>query len=103
VRELRNVMERAVLLCHADTLEAADLALVPRPAPSAARTAELPPAGPAGASLEAVERQHLLQALEQAEWNVTRAARLLDVSRDTLRYRIEKHGLTRPDGRPAGN
>ena len=36
-----------------------------------------------------------VQALEQARWNVTRAARLLDISRDTLRYRIEKHGLQR--------
>ena len=52
-----------------------------------------------GNSLKALEREHLLRALEQAEWNVTRAARLLDISRDTLRYRIDKHGLQRPAGR----
>ena len=91
---------------HADPVEgaglllgrrgAADLALGPRPAAPRAAAAAPGPAG--GASLEAVERQHLIQALEQAQWNVTRAARLLDISRDTLRYRIEKHGLQRPAG-----
>ena len=96
VRELRNVVERAVLLNQGQPLGAADLALGPRPAAPRAATAAPGPAG--GASLEAVERQHLIQALEQAQWNVTRAARLLDISRDTLRYRIEKHGLQRPAG-----
>jgi DNA-binding NtrC family response regulator len=96
VRELRNVVERAVLLNQGQPLGAADLALGPRPAAPRAPSATQGPAG--GASLEAVERQHLIQALEQAQWNVTRAARLLDISRDTLRYRIEKHGLQRPAG-----
>ena len=96
VRELRNVVERAVLLNQGQPLGAADLALGPRPAAPRAPYATQGPAG--GASLEAVERQHLIQALEQAQWNVTRAARLLDISRDTLRYRIEKHGLQRPPG-----
>ena len=96
VRELRNVVERAVLLNQGQPLGAADLALGPRPAAPRAAAAAPGPAG--GASLEAVERQHLIQALEQAQWNVTRAARLLDISRDTLRYRIEKHGLQRPPG-----
>ena len=46
-----------------------------------------------GLSLEAVERALLVVALERAGGNQTRAARLLAVSRDTLRYRIEKYGL----------
>ena len=37
------------------------------------------------------------QALDRTDWNVTQAARMLGVSRDTLRYRIEKHGLSRPE------
>lgn len=102
VRELRNVIERAVLLNQGAELGAGDLALGPRPAHAPLHATGAAPssttAAAAGASLEAVERQHLLRALEQAEWNVTRAARLLDVSRDTLRYRIEKHGLQRPVG-----
>jgi len=101
VRELRNVVERAVLLNQGQPLGAADLALGPRPAAPRAAAAAPGPAG--GASLEAVERQHLIQALEQAQWNVTRAARLLDISRDTLRYRIEKHGLQRPAGQTLGD
>jgi two-component system response regulator AtoC len=96
VRELRNVIERAVLLNQGGALHDEDLALGPRPALRQPAGAAAP--STSGASLEAVERQHLVQALEQAQWNVTRAARLLDVSRDTLRYRIEKHGLQRPAG-----
>jgi two-component system response regulator AtoC len=42
-----------------------------------------------------VEREHLVRALEAHHWNVTRAARSLDISRDTLRYRMERHGLKR--------
>jgi DNA-binding NtrC family response regulator len=47
------------------------------------------------ASLDAVERQHLLQALETHGWNVSLAARALQVTRDTMRYRMAKHGLHR--------
>ena len=94
VRELRNVIERAVLLGNATHLGAADLGLAPAlaaPAEVLAIDADTAPA--TGISLEAVERQHLIAALQQAGWNVTKAARALQISRDTLRYRIEKHGL----------
>ena len=46
-------------------------------------------------NLSQTEKRMLERALEEASWNITRAARLLGVSRDTLRYRIEKHGLSR--------
>ena len=56
-----------------------------------------------GIVLDDVERRLLWQALQAADWNRTRAAQLLGVSRDTLRYRIEKHGLRPPTGDdPAG-
>jgi two-component system, NtrC family, response regulator AtoC len=108
VRELRNVIERAVLLGNTPHLGAADLGLLPgRPMPdtpmldtsmeSEALAIESGAAFQAGTSLEAVERQHLIGALQQAGWNVTKAARALQISRDTLRYRIEKHGLRAPD------
>src|SRR5262249_41702131 len=94
VRELQNVRERVVLFTDPD----------PGPGAGGGRG---PPAargvgggGPAGAvrvdfpetglSLEAVERALLIAALERAGGNQTKAARLLAVSRDTLRYRIEK-------------
>jgi two-component system response regulator AtoC len=72
VRELRNLLEQAVIMATAADGSARD-------AP------ELNPAD--------VERDVLLRALGQAGGNVSQAARLLGVSRDTVRYRIEKHGL----------
>jgi two-component system response regulator AtoC len=98
VRELANAMERAVLFSDAEPLEPADLGLDPA-APARGRIA----AGPSGAvvvelpegglSLEAVERALLTAALSRAGRNQSAAARLLGVSRDTLRYRMEKFGL----------
>ena len=53
-----------------------------------------------GATIDAVERDQILEALDESIWNVTRAARQLGISRDTLRYRIAKHQL-RPGGHRA--
>ena len=47
----------------------------------------------AGADLEAVERSLTLQALERTGWNMTQAGRLLGLSRDAMRYRVEKFQL----------
>ena len=98
VRELRNVLEQAVLLGAGVAIEAHHLAL---PTPRAAAGLGLPgvpSASPtialaAPTTLSDLERSALVQALEQTGWNVSRAARLLGISRDTLRYRIEKHSL----------
>ena len=83
VRELRNVVEQAVLLAPGPQIEAGDL-MLPR-----AGTAE---AG-SGSTLEKVERDLLLKALSDAQNNVSLAARTLGISRDTLRYRMDKYGL----------
>jgi len=48
---------------------------------------------PHGISLEAVEKELILRALEKCNWNQTRAARYLDVGRKTLIYRMEKYGI----------
>lgn len=48
-----------------------------------------------GISLEAVERELLVRALDKFNWNQTQAARYLDISRRTLIYRMDKHGLRR--------
>jgi DNA-binding NtrC family response regulator len=94
VRELRNVLERAVLLKRTGVLSAQDLMLV-SPARTAIASAKpvLSERGPV--SLDTLEREHLQQALAQCSGNVTQAARLLGISRDTLRYRMERHGLQR--------
>jgi two-component system, NtrC family, response regulator AtoC len=92
VRELRNVLEQSVLLCPDATIDSAHLslstaepALPHKPGASAGARAER--------TLPEMERDALLLALERSGWNVTRAARELGISRDTLRYRIDKHGL----------
>jgi DNA-binding NtrC family response regulator len=88
VRELRNAIERAMLLADREWLGPEDFATLSRSATSA--TFRLPPDG---VSLEAVERQLVLQALERAGGNQTRAGFLLGINRDQVRYRIEKFGL----------
>ena len=91
VRELRNCLERAALTQRQTTLTSAHLHLVaPATTPLPTRRAATAPV-----SLDDMERLHLLQALQQHQWNVSMAARTLEVSRDTLRYRMAKHGLSR--------
>jgi two-component system response regulator AtoC len=94
IRELRNAIERAMLLVDHDWL-------VPRDLPSLTRHAfsnwlfRLPPEG---VNLDAVGRQLLVQALERSAWNQTQAGHLLRINRDQVRYRIEKFGLRPHDG-----
>lgn len=89
VRELRNAVERAVLLSAGDRLTVDDF---PLHAPRASAAVALPPGG---TNLEALERSLVTQALDRTGWNQTRAAALLGLSRDQIRYRIEKFGLTK--------
>jgi DNA-binding NtrC family response regulator len=98
VRELANTMERIVLFTDGDPVTVADLGLS-APTGSRGRVA-VTGAGqvqidfpPEGLSLEAVERALLVSALERGGGNQSAAARLLGISRDTLRYRMEKFGL----------
>ena len=99
VRELRNVLEQAVLMNNTPQIRAAQLPLAAvwsAGAPPAARTSAAGATAAAAeppATLNELERRTLLQALQRSGWNVSRAARALGISRDTLRYRIEKHGL----------
>jgi two-component system response regulator AtoC len=52
---------------------------------------------PGGINLEALERSLVVQALERASWNQTKAATLLGLNRDQIRYRIEKFELEKPE------
>jgi transcriptional regulator with PAS, ATPase and Fis domain len=88
IREMRNVVERAMLLARGDRLEAGDFSLIGGTASPA--QFELPPQGVA---LEEIERQLLMQALARAHGNQTHAGQLLGLNRDQVRYRIEKFGL----------
>jgi DNA-binding NtrC family response regulator len=88
IRELRNAIERAMLLADRDWLEPGDFTTLTRTVPSA--EFKLPAEG---VSLDEVERQLLVQALERANGNQTQAGQLLGINRDQVRYRIEKFGL----------
>ncbi len=92
VRELRNAVERAMLLADGDTLGLDDFPMLGS-RPELTEGVQLP-AG--GINLETLERDLVVQALKRTEWNQTRAAELLGLNRDQIRYRIEKFGLTRP-------
>lgn len=93
VRELRNLMEQSVLLAGGTVVGPEHLNLSNLARETAQSGAPGMAAGPSGARLEDVERSMLLNALAKTGWNVTQAARMLGISRDTLRYRIEKHRL----------
>jgi DNA-binding NtrC family response regulator len=94
IRQLENVVERLVVLAVGDDITESDLPDDFRTTPQQRDSflLELPEDG---ISLEAVERELLVRALEKFNWNQTQAARYLDISRRTLIYRMEKHRLVR--------
>ena len=90
VRELENILERALALATGDDITAADLQLAPR----AAEEAETDLSGlPLQERLDAIERQAILDALGQTHYNRTAAAKVLGISFRALRYRMERLGL----------
>ncbi len=92
VRELENVIERLVVLGRSDVIRGEELPPHIRNAKSriSAINLKLPDEG---ISLEEVEKEIIVQSLERHQWNQTRAARYLNISRKTLIYRMEKFGL----------
>jgi len=88
IRELFNVVERLTLLGEGAHVTAEMLALPEAPPPP-------PPVDepPIGASIDEAVRHHLAKTLAQTGWNISRTAKLLGISRNTLRSRIERFGL----------
>jgi transcriptional regulator with AAA-type ATPase domain/tetratricopeptide (TPR) repeat protein len=96
VRELINVIERVALLgegavVSAEILPIAELASVPPPASSSA--------SPGGATHHEAMRQHYVAVLAETGWNLSRAAAILAVSRNTLRARMDRLGIKAASGR----
>jgi len=91
VRELENMLERAVTLCSDGSISEADLALQPDTVAQPAETARA--GGGLGHQIDEVQRQAILEALETTRYNKTAAARLLGLTFRQLRYRIKKLGL----------
>lgn len=95
IRELENVVERALVLDRDGVIGVDDLPdrLTARHQGLGRLRMELPDDG---LSLEKVERDLLLAALEKHDWNQTRAAAYLDITRSALLYRMQKFGLDKP-------
>jgi two-component system response regulator PilR (NtrC family) len=90
VRELENILERALTLCSGDGIDVDDLQL-------RRESAEDPPGiasdAPLGTQLEEIERDAIVKALEQSRYNKTAAAKALGMTFRALRYRIKKLGI----------
>lgn len=109
VRELRHQVSRAMLLCVNSQITAADLALpqlqqsdvqttvvqnnnITNTVPSNLK-ADVPPLSTEGVTLDEAEKNMLIQALTEAKNNVSEAARILGITRMTMRYRMQKHDI----------
>jgi two-component system response regulator HydG len=90
VRELENAMERALLMRREGDLKPEDFPF------------QLHPSAPliaSGQRLEDVEKAHIERVLAEARWNLSKAARILDIDRTTLYNKIRKYGLREPASR----
>jgi transcriptional regulator with GAF, ATPase, and Fis domain len=101
IRELRNVIDRATLLCQSGTIRAPELGLV-----RATRASAPPTTSPSSASASAstdlrevrseFEKERILKVLEDCGGNQTRAAEKLGIARRTLVARLQQYGITKP-------
>jgi DNA-binding NtrC family response regulator/tetratricopeptide (TPR) repeat protein len=102
IRELANVMERVALLTDTSVVTAAVLGLPTLPGLETAEPGPGEKPRPFRDAMGTVERAQLLEALNDTQWNIARAAVRLQIPRGTLRYRIERLGLQRSGSPPAG-
>jgi two-component system, NtrC family, response regulator PilR len=94
VRELENILERALTLCSGEEIDVADLHLRNDDSnDDAAPHAGTDRGAPLGTQLEEIERDAIIAALEQTRYNKTAAAKLLGLTFRALRYRIKKLGI----------
>jgi transcriptional regulator with GAF, ATPase, and Fis domain len=99
IRELRNAIELAVLLCEGEVIEARHISLDPQvtaapPAPDASIAVDPSPA--TSGDLDQEERQRILRVLAECGGNQTKAARQLGMARGTLLARLVAYGVPRP-------
>ena len=92
VRELENILERAITMSTGGEIRAEDIQLRPSSLGPHALS-DAPSSAPLGDHLEDVERDAIMKALEQTRYNKTAAAKMLGMSFRALRYRIKKLGI----------
>lgn len=86
VRELENVIERAIVIDQGPEIKAKHLPFY---------SCETPVTGDAPLALEDVEKEHIRKVLQQNQWNVSRAAKILEIDRTTLHKKIQKFGIVK--------
>ena len=96
IRELRNVIERALVFCEGDEIQASDIQFTHRSDPSAwidaVEEQNFQPQ-----ALELIEREHIAQTLKWTDWNKREAARLLGINRSTLDRKIDRYEISPTD------
>jgi DNA-binding NtrC family response regulator len=93
IRELKNVMERAVLLATGDTIQPKDLRLEYASAPAGDEEDE------SRMTFREVQRVHIQRILTTERWNVARAATRLGITRSSLYNKIKTFGIVSPNGK----
>jgi two-component system response regulator HydG len=83
VRELENAIERAVVLSKSRTLNSEDFAFLSKAVPSREGTP----------TLKHVEQEYIIETLENCDWNITHAAKILGINRVTLHKKIDRYGF----------
>ncbi|MDD2501776.1 MAG: helix-turn-helix domain-containing protein, partial [Geobacter sp.] len=92
-----SVIERAVLMAEGSIIQPEDLpAEISSLSEGAMVPFELPPEG---INFEEMEKALILKAMERADWVIGKAAPILGLSYKTLQYRIDKHGIEKPEKR----
>ncbi|HDP97683.1 MAG TPA: sigma-54-dependent Fis family transcriptional regulator, partial [bacterium] len=99
VRELKNVIERASILCQGEIIDVEHLAIEVQTAPqneaivSQAIAENLEQETGGSASLQDMEKEHIIKTLKMFNGNKSKAARVLEISRSTLREKLKQYGI----------
>jgi Nif-specific regulatory protein len=97
IRELKNIIERAVVLCRNTIIDVGDLSLSNLTTSSDTAEIILNASSYQPHSLEEIERFHIKRTLDYHDWNKSRSASVLEVERSTLDRKIKRYGLVRPN------
>ncbi len=97
IRELKNAVERSVLMTDSDVIRPDDLGLSPEEGMGEEKSPVRVMFPPGGINLENVERSLVLEALKKANWIQKDAAALLGISRRVMLYKIQKYGIKNPN------